>query len=168
MVFTIKCDVFCWCLWIKVKHEELLHHLQSAYGGDGYFRCKYASIGLVYEVQNSCGNCPRHSLSSHWRPTPHHSSRYQGIQHLVGCRIRTTGLNSFLSSLRCFFKPGNFEHPVKSSRRTSVSQLCFQISDFGLAKWLPSLSSQLSVSPVEGTFGYVCKSKIVVIYNILF
>ncbi|KAI5072051.1 hypothetical protein GOP47_0012157 [Adiantum capillus-veneris] len=30
-----------------------------------------------------------------------------------------------------------------------------QISDFGLAKWLPEQSSQLSVFPVEGTFGYL-------------
>ncbi|MCO5610803.1 hypothetical protein L7F22_065044 [Adiantum nelumboides] len=30
-----------------------------------------------------------------------------------------------------------------------------QISDFGLAKWLPEQSSQSSVFPVEGTFGYL-------------
>ncbi|MCO5554805.1 hypothetical protein L7F22_008340 [Adiantum nelumboides] len=30
-----------------------------------------------------------------------------------------------------------------------------QISDFGLAKWLPELWTQLSVFPVEGTFGYL-------------
>lgn len=30
-----------------------------------------------------------------------------------------------------------------------------QISDFGLAKWLPEQWSQLSVFPVEGTFGYL-------------
>lgn len=30
-----------------------------------------------------------------------------------------------------------------------------QISDFGLAKWLPEQCAQLSVFPVEGTFGYL-------------
>lgn len=30
-----------------------------------------------------------------------------------------------------------------------------QISDFGLAKWLPENWSHHVVSPIEGTFGYV-------------
>lgn len=29
-----------------------------------------------------------------------------------------------------------------------------QISDFGLAKWLPEKWAHLVVSPIEGTFGY--------------
>lgn len=31
---------------------------------------------------------------------------------------------------------------------------CFQISDFGLAKWLPSQWTHHSIAPIEGTFGY--------------
>lgn len=30
----------------------------------------------------------------------------------------------------------------------------FQISDFGLAKWLPSQWTHHSIVPIEGTFGY--------------
>lgn len=30
-----------------------------------------------------------------------------------------------------------------------------QISDFGLAKWLPSQWTHHSIVPIEGTFGYV-------------
>ena len=47
------------------------------------------------------------------------------------------------------------EHKHVSRCRTHLIILAMQISDFGLAKWLPSQSSQLSVFPVEGTFGYV-------------
>lgn len=30
-----------------------------------------------------------------------------------------------------------------------------QISDFGLAKWLPSQWTHHSIVPIEGTFGYI-------------
>lgn len=37
----------------------------------------------------------------------------------------------------------------------------FQISDFGLAKWLPSQWTHHSIVPIEGTFGYATSPSIV-------
>lgn len=42
---------------------------------------------------------------------------------------------------------------VLSLRKLNLECVFLQISDFGLAKWLPELWTHHTVTPVEGTFG---------------
>lgn len=43
----------------------------------------------------------------------------------------------------------------------------FQISDFGLAKWLPTQWSHHSIAPIEGTFGYKIVLAIAKIFELI-
>lgn len=45
---------------------------------------------------------------------------------------------------------------------------CVQISDFGLAKWLPEKWVHHVVSPIEGTFGYGQKDSLMCFMQYLF
>jgi len=43
---------------------------------------------------------------------------------------------------------------IKASNVLLTDDLQPQISDFGLAKWLPAEWTHRAIAPIEGTFGY--------------
>lgn len=83
-------------------------------------------------------------------PKKDYSSRHQVFKYSAHCRFWTTGLfleSYFLFSLLFVF--------IKLLLiQVFFDHFCFQISDFGLAKWLPSQWTHHSIAPIEGTFGY--------------
>lgn len=58
------------------------------------------------------------------------------------------------------FRNFNWEVRFHFDFSSSFFQFVVQISDFGLAKWLPEKWVHHIVSPIEGTFGYVKFSSI--------